>query len=222
MSDPLRSTEEALRRAESTAQTMANRMRAVAGAAAGVIGAESLQRLRDVLHGACARVIPFDAFTFGLYDAERGVLSFLEGWDAGVFVPEEEYPIAGTPTERVLAERRSMLTLRADDPAGAGAHIMGTGRRSESIIRAPILTADDALGVLSVQSYTRDAYAPEDVEVLEAIASLASTAIGNIRLEVERSAAEHALRASEAEIIGLFHSVEYDPDYDYKEERKKR
>ena len=39
---------------------------------------------------------------------------------------------------------------------------------------------------------------------------------------VNEALAEYIQRRKQAEIIGLFHSVEYDPDYDYKEERKKR
>lgn len=39
---------------------------------------------------------------------------------------------------------------------------------------------------------------------------------------VNEALAEYIQRRKQAEIIGLFHSVEYDPDYDYKTERKKR
>jgi hypothetical protein len=39
---------------------------------------------------------------------------------------------------------------------------------------------------------------------------------------VNEALAEYIQRRKQAEIIGLFHSVEYDSDYDYKEERKKR
>lgn len=39
---------------------------------------------------------------------------------------------------------------------------------------------------------------------------------------VNEALAEYIQRRKQAEIIGLFHSVEYDSDYDYKVERKKR
>jgi hypothetical protein len=39
---------------------------------------------------------------------------------------------------------------------------------------------------------------------------------------VNEALAEYIQRRKQAEIIGLFHSVEYDSDYDYKAERKKR
>ncbi|ABQ25153.1 type II toxin-antitoxin system VapB family antitoxin [Geotalea uraniireducens] len=39
---------------------------------------------------------------------------------------------------------------------------------------------------------------------------------------VNEALAEYIQRRKQAEIINLFHSVEYDPDYDYKIQRKKQ
>lgn len=39
---------------------------------------------------------------------------------------------------------------------------------------------------------------------------------------VNAALAEYIQRRKQAEIINLFHSVEYDPDYDYKIQRKKQ
>jgi signal transduction histidine kinase/ActR/RegA family two-component response regulator len=128
------------------------------------------------------------------------MLSYLEGYDAGVYVAAETVSAAGVPSERVIRERRSLVLLSSDDPAGAGSHLMGTGRRSESSIRAPILSGEEVMGVIAVHSYTPGLYSNQDVEVLEAIASLAATAIENIRLAAERGRAEHALQAAYADL----------------------
>ncbi|GAM08631.1 hypothetical protein OR1_00903 [Geobacter sp. OR-1] len=39
---------------------------------------------------------------------------------------------------------------------------------------------------------------------------------------VNEALAEYVQRRKQAEIINLFNSIEYDPDYDYKAQRKKR
>ncbi|HEY3309681.1 MAG TPA: type II toxin-antitoxin system VapB family antitoxin [Desulfuromonadaceae bacterium] len=39
---------------------------------------------------------------------------------------------------------------------------------------------------------------------------------------VNEALAEYVQRRKQAEIINLFHKVEYDSDYDYKAQRKKR
>ncbi len=39
---------------------------------------------------------------------------------------------------------------------------------------------------------------------------------------VNEALAEYIQRRKQAEIVGLFHAVDYDPDYDYKALRQKR
>lgn len=39
---------------------------------------------------------------------------------------------------------------------------------------------------------------------------------------VNEALAEYVQRRKQAEIINLFHKVDYDSDYDYKDQRKKR
>jgi hypothetical protein len=39
---------------------------------------------------------------------------------------------------------------------------------------------------------------------------------------VNEALAEYIQRRKQAEIVGLFHAVDYDPDYDHKAQRQKR
>ncbi|HET6229389.1 MAG TPA: PAS domain S-box protein, partial [Longimicrobiaceae bacterium] len=193
------------RHAEADARSTAERMRAVASAAAAVVGAASRAELRQVLEEACRRVLSFDAFFIFGYDAGAHTFTGFGGHDAGVYSPPDvSSAAAGTPGERVVRERRSLLTLSSADPAGKGAEPAGTGRRAESAIRTPIVAGDEVLGIVSVQSYTPGLYGPRDVEVVEALASLAATALRNLRLTEERSAAQDALRRSESRFRALF------------------
>jgi PAS domain S-box-containing protein len=185
--------ERARREAEADARSMARRMRAVAGAAAGVIGADSVDALLPVLRDASREVISFDAFWLSLYDEAARTL-YYAGFDSGIKIPPCTVAAAGTPSERVIRRRASVVTHRATDPEAAGGILLGTARRSESIIRTPILGGDRVLGVISVQSYTPALYTDRDVEVLEAVASLAATALLNLELLAERAAAEEALQ----------------------------
>jgi signal transduction histidine kinase len=176
---------------------LVERLRAVAAAAAGVVSADRLDTLQDVVREQLRRVVPFDAFTFGLYDAETGLIHFEAGRDGDLALTRHDMPVAATPSEQVIRSRRSLLIRRSDDPRAHGATLTGTDRRSESVIRTPIMTSDEVLGVISVQSYTPDRYTAEDIELLETMAALAATAILNIRHLDERRAAEAALRQSQ-------------------------
>jgi PAS domain S-box-containing protein len=186
----------ALREAQRESQRRADRLRAVAAAAAGVLGARSLRQLHDVLRDATRRVIDHDAFSVAVYDAGAHALLFLGSHDRQLFEPGEPIPLAGTPSERVVRERRSLRTLRSQDPASRGSIPFGSPLLSESVIRSPVLDGAEVLGVLSVQSYTPDLYSAEDVEVLEAIAALAATALRNVQYLAGREAALAALQES--------------------------
>ena len=188
------------RRAEQEVRRTAERMRAVAGAAAAVVGAATPAELRGVLEEACRTVLTFDAFFIFGYDPRAHTFQGFGGNDAGVYTPPAVSSARGTPGERVVRERRSLLTHSAADPAGQGAEATGTGRRSESVLRTPILVGGEVRGIISVQSYTPERFGAADVEVVEVLASLAATALENIRLTGERAVAEAALRGAVEEL----------------------
>ncbi|HEX6039832.1 PAS domain S-box protein [Longimicrobium sp.] len=196
-----KAAEEAIRQAERRAQHTAERMRAIAEAAAAVVGADSPRALQEALEEISAGVLRFDACFLLLYDEAAQTFSTVGGTDAGVPVPPGVSPAAGTPAERVVRERRTLVARRADDPAGAGAPVIGTGRRSQSVIRAPVLGARGVQGVLALHSYTPDLYTPEDVEVVEALAALAGTALENLRLAREKREAREALGDSQRQLL---------------------
>jgi PAS domain S-box-containing protein len=191
----------AIRDAERRAQQTAARMRAIATAAAAVLGAESPGRLRELLEEVSRAVLDFDLLLLLLYDAEQNVFEDLGGSDAGVPVLPSRIPAPGTPALRVVAQRRTLVTHSSADPASAGARLAGTGRRTESAVRAPVLAGERVLGVFSVQSYQPSLYTDEDVEVVEALAALAATALENLRLSRERRAAEEALNESQRQLL---------------------
>jgi diguanylate cyclase (GGDEF)-like protein len=187
----LRASESRLADAGREAMRMAQRMNAVAHAAAGVLAANSEHALQQVLGDACRPVMPFDTFTFAVYDAQAHALRF--AGDFGGPEVRELVPLEGKPSDRVVRTRRSVVTLRSDDPAAAGAILTEDGRRSESIIRSPLLHGDAVLGVISVQSYEPDAYTEADVAVFEAVAALGATALRNIQLMDELRDSREAL-----------------------------
>ncbi len=185
-------------------ERMTERIKAVAEAATGLIRADTYEALRDVLEHACRRMMSFDTFFLLAYDAKTHTFRGVGGYDAGVYTHPSVTPAAGTPAERVVRERESLLIGSADDPRGRGAIPAGTGRRSESSIRTPVISDDEVLGILSLQSYAPDAYTSDDVELLEIVASLAATAWRHLRLLEERRAIDLACMLSETRFRTMF------------------
>ncbi|MBV9774117.1 MAG: response regulator [Gemmatimonadetes bacterium] len=178
----------------------AERVRALASAAE-IVGARTPAGIRDALERACRDAVPVDALLLMRYTAASHTFMDYGGVDEGIPIDPGPIPAAGTPAEWVVRERRSLVTLSSDDPSLVGALLTGTGRRSESAIRTPLLVGDRVIGILSVQSYLRDAYTPADVELVEALAALAAVALEGVRLAGERREAEEALRDSLRQLL---------------------
>jgi methyl-accepting chemotaxis protein len=111
----LRESEARLWIAQSEAQETAARMRAVANAASGVLAAESLARLVEVLRDACRQVIPFDAFALSLHDARESRWEAVEGSDPHLV----EERIGNLVLERRAALRMSARVAGTDSARAA-------------------------------------------------------------------------------------------------------
>ncbi len=172
----LRESEARLMATREAAQTMATRMAIVADVAGRVIGADSLAALYEVLRDACWQVFDFDAFAVAVFaavparpgasDVPRAVEA-LGGSDAALAGDGAE---ARALAARVLAGRASIVDADPENPL------------STSTLVSPVFGADSVLGYIALRAARAGAYRPGDVEVLEALAALAATAIRNVTL----------------------------------------
>lgn len=177
--------EESMRVARHDATQMAERMAAVAEAAAGVLAADSARALRDVLRDSCDRVLDMHDFALALLDARAGTLHLLG--DSPDDDQTQPVPQKGE-LRRVIDERLSLVSADActgphDDPA----------RAAGTMMRTPVVVGPDVVAVLAICSRHPDAYGAADVAVFEALAALASTALSNILLVDELRSSREAL-----------------------------
>jgi NtrC-family two-component system sensor histidine kinase KinB len=85
-------------------------------------------------------------------------------------------------TEHVLLERAPLLISRDYDETVSALGLQKFGRPAISWLGVPILAGEDALGVITVQSFSEHAYDFSHQEVLVTIAAQAAVAIQNARL----------------------------------------
>ncbi len=105
---------------------------------------------------------------------------------------------ATTVTRQVLAEGPRLLLRRSQEEAAAQKiSAFGSGRPSLSLMFVPIRSVGGPVGVLSLQSYSLNAYAAADMEVLQALADYCGGAL-------ERTRAVAGLRESEARYREMF------------------
>jgi PAS domain S-box-containing protein len=98
-----------------------------------------------------------------------------------------------SPTARRAIEEGAQLILRGqpDEPQPANIPFGDAGRRSASLMFAPIRDGANVIGVLSIQSYTPNAYDRHNLETLQMLANHCAGALARIRsqeaLQRERS-----------------------------------
>ena len=161
---------------------VAQRIRTVAGAAAALSGAATIESLLHELREACRGVLPFERL--GVWTLRDGELR-AAGSDAAHRL--DESPWAG------VAAGRSAAALKGDPGGGGAPHTL----------IAPLVTGDAVRGLL-VLEHAGEAYGPEDVEVADFVAALAGAALRNVQASDERRAAERAANVADIRFRSVF------------------
>ena len=97
-------------------------------------------------------------------------------------------------------ERPQLLLRESEKDSTEILTFFGNGRRSLSLIFAPIRLGDQLIGMLSVQSYKQHAYDAAAMEVIQALAEHCAGAMARIK-------AQESLRQSEVRFKTLFESA---------------
>ena len=160
----------------------AARLRAVADAASGAAGAQSPEALAAVLRRACARALPCDGFRFATFDAAAGALRYHTSFPA----------LATGDDEMGWRAVRARRPLRVRPRGG-----------SPGVLSAPVLAGGEALGVL-VAVRNGAGFSTDDVQVMEALAGVAASALARLRMADDHRAAVEALAGSEARFRGMY------------------
>jgi signal transduction histidine kinase/ActR/RegA family two-component response regulator len=144
-----------------------------------------LKGVLNALYEQISRMLDIDSFYVALYDASSGMIEFplLVGEEGTVEL--DPRPIDQVPgiTGYVIDSQRSLhlADLRAL-PADAPFDIVVVDEDpTNCYIGIPLMSRDEVIGVLSVQSRRPNAYSEEDLRLLETVATQASTAIENAR-----------------------------------------
>ena len=172
---------------------------------------ESFERLGQQLNSAtttkaAARIIVevadklfgWDACTLSLYSRESDTTFPILEIDTikgrRVDVTSDKKTRGPTARGRLVMTKGAQLILRRKPVFDAGLIPFGdTSRPSGSIMVVPIRHGPNVAGLLSIQSYVKNAYTQESLATLQALADYCGGALDRIRTEA-------ALRESEAEL----------------------
>jgi len=170
----------------------------------------TLQELDGVLKEVLNRLqaaLPLDSCYVGLFsDNNEERIFFALLYDGGRFWPTKHGHIEyGDWLYPVIAQRRALIANRPQEEVERRTRdqytqrIGDVSRISASLMAVPLLVGSRLIGLLSVQSYTLNAYTPEHLEFLELAGYQVATAVQNARLyeDLQRELADR-LRAEQA------------------------
>jgi PAS domain S-box-containing protein len=145
----------------------------------------------ELVYRNLSQLIDTSTFFIGLYDAEAETVQLVGAYDHGQKSPDVTQRANEGITGQVL-RTRTPLIVQNSDVEGLPKGVIVQNEIPRSLLMMPLITQDELVGVISVQSYESNAYTPDDVEMLDTIAGAVATAVRNARLydqTVERFAA---------------------------------
>jgi signal transduction histidine kinase/CheY-like chemotaxis protein len=90
--------------------------------------------------------------------------------------------------------------LHSDDPALQKIEGDGAAKLPESIVYLPLITQDRTLGILTIQSFEKNAYRPQDVSLLKNLAAYISIGIDNAQAYWKLGEREREIKQQAAEL----------------------
>jgi len=158
----------------------------------------NLEELYVAIHNVVEKVMPCEDLIIDGYDEttnEVVPLYLIEPPRIRAYPPRylADHGLAGT----ILQSRKPILLSNSEAITASGIRfeLYGSQRITRSLIAVPMQLRGKVIGMLSVQSYTENAYTLEDQELLEMLASHAAIVLENANLfqQVKRLADTDAL-----------------------------
>lgn len=182
--------EDALRLSLEDTRQYADRMAILNRVARAISTTLNLDNMLEIVYQEIIKAVPADSFFVALYDRCSDALEFRIRVDGDVHEAPFIRPLGNALTAQVVNSKKYLLIcdyeLEKDHlPPMA---LWGTGLPSRSWLGVPMLSGEDVVGVISVQSYSPNAFGESESELLSTIADTVAIAIENARLyEAEKS-----------------------------------
>jgi GAF domain-containing protein len=185
------------RRQKSEADERAAELALVNSVQRGLSSNLEMQAMYDLVGDKIQEIFDAQVVDIGIVHEDEGDVHFPYTIERGVRFPDQPIPIQGFRKE-VLESRQPLLLNEGvlERVEAAGYAVVVQGEPAKSVLFVPLVVADHAFGVISLQNLDREnAFTESDVRVLTTLAGSLSVALENARLfdETKRRAAELAI-----------------------------
>jgi len=141
------------------------------------------EKLAEAIYQEIITILEADVFYLAIYYPQTRELDSLLMVDAGVREPRIRTKLDSSISEWVITNKKPLLITNMEKEKGRYSfRVWGTGKIPLSYLAVPVMTEDEVVGIISVQSYRPNAYDEKDVELLSTVASQAALSIRNALL----------------------------------------
>ena len=168
--------------------------------------AQTAKEAARIIVDVADQLLGWDACTCDMYSPTENLISYLLDLDIIEGKRAECPPMYGrlAPSEtgrRAIKEGGQLILRTPAELARSDSLMIGdTKRRSASLMFVPIRNGPSVIGLLSIQSYTPNAYDRHSLETLQALADHCAGALERIGAQEARNESEERYRRSEAQL----------------------
>ncbi|MBI5968531.1 MAG: PAS domain S-box protein [Deltaproteobacteria bacterium] len=200
--------QEALRRSEEEARRLAQENAIVAEIGRIISSTLKIEEVYDRFAEEVRKLIPGDRISIAIGNLEESNLTtaYVWGFEMADRKAGDIIPMVGTTSERVMRTRSSMLVQEENleevvDAFPGALPYFQAGFRSMMVV--PLVSKDQAIGVLHIRSFKTNAYTEMDLRLAEKVGNQIAGAIANVQLFLDRKRAEEQLKRSEEHFRSL-------------------
>jgi signal transduction histidine kinase len=147
------------------------------------------------IYTECRTVIDCTLFSIALLEESNNELSFELDIREGHTLPKERIPLGEGLNSWVVLHHQPLLLGSTAEERRFGVKSVADTKPTESWLGVPMIARDRVIGVISIESYKKNAFTADDLILLTAIANQAAVAIENAHLYRDLEGLTHALEA---------------------------
>ncbi|HEV7764028.1 MAG TPA: GAF domain-containing sensor histidine kinase [Thermoanaerobaculia bacterium] len=153
----------------------------------------STDELLMAIYTECKAAIDCTLFSIALHEESKNELAFELEIRDGVVAAKERIPIGEGLNSWVIQHHQPLLLGSTAEEKRFGLKHVIDAKPTESWLGVPMLARDRVMGVISVESYKKNAFTADDLILLTAIANQAAVAIENSNLYRDLEGLTYAL-----------------------------
>ncbi|HEX8171859.1 MAG TPA: ATP-binding protein [Thermoanaerobaculia bacterium] len=151
------------------------------------------EELLMAIYTECKAVIDCSLFSIALLEESTNELSFELDIRDDVRLPRERIPVGEGLNSWVVEHHQPLLLGSTAEEQRFGVKSVADTKPTESWLGVPMIARDRVVGVISVESYKKNAFTADDLILLTAIANQAAVAIENAHLYRDLEGLTYAL-----------------------------